>query len=208
MASTAPGHGCTPRMYFSFHSSPRYFFSCSPNFCISRALSVSGTSRSPPLPIWPRMSSHCTCLLKCANASIQQWACWSLESTSVPSMSRRMACMRLVTQATKARRLPHGAAPCFLRRLRRRRDTAAVVVRNGDVDGADAAIARIVDGLDPDRVHAAVALRVALRTQLDHQRIEDVPVRVGDGLIRGDVEDADIRRVVDVVEDIRGDVHR
>ncbi len=43
-------------MYFSFQSSPRYFFTGSPNLRISRAFSVSGTSRSPPLPICSRMT--------------------------------------------------------------------------------------------------------------------------------------------------------
>src|SRR5436190_22895044 len=52
---------------------------------------MSGTSRSPPLPIWWRTSSHSKRRPKWANASSQQRACASLESTRVPSMSKRMA---------------------------------------------------------------------------------------------------------------------
>src|ERR1041385_7267440 len=52
---------------------------------------MSGTSRSPPLPIWWRTSSQLKLTPNFANASIQHRAWRSLESTSVPSMSKMAA---------------------------------------------------------------------------------------------------------------------
>src|SRR5436305_14755004 len=65
---------------------------------------MSGTSRSPPLPIWWRTSSQPNVTPNFANASIQQRACRSLESTSVPSMSKMAA--RRGTGGGGARTLP------------------------------------------------------------------------------------------------------